>query len=140
MILTCPHCLSRNRVPDEKLVDQPICGRCQSELFKGEPISVDGAGLSAHISKSDLPVLVDFWAPWCGPCQMMAPEFQKAASALEPRVRLLKLNTEAHPEIGGNFNIRSIPTLVLFKSGKEVGRQSGAMSSPQMQAWVRSLM
>ena len=140
MILTCPNCLSRNRLPDEKLFDQPTCGRCRSELFTGEPIEVDGAQLSAHMSKSDLPVLVDFWAPWCGPCQMMAPEFKKAAGVLEPRVRLLKLDTEAHPECGATFNIRSIPTLVLFKSGKEVARQSGAMSSQQLQGWVRSLV
>lgn len=140
MILICPNCLSRNRVPNEKLSDQPICGRCQSYLFKGEPVEVDGAGFLAHVSGSDLPVLVDFWAPWCGPCQMMAPEFKQAAKAIEPRVRFLKLNTEANPEVGVKFNIRSIPTLVLFNSGEEVVRQSGAMSSAQLQAWLRSFL
>jgi thioredoxin 2 len=137
MIIVCPSCTSANRVPDERLSDSPSCGRCKADLFSGKPVEVDGNALAAHVSRGDLPVLVDFWAPWCGPCRMMAPEFEKAAAALEPKVRLLKLDTQAHQEAGASYAIRSIPTMILFKGGREVARQSGAMSSAQIQAWVR---
>jgi thioredoxin 2 len=137
MIIVCPSCNSANRVPDERLSDGPTCGRCKADLFGGKPVEVNGEGLAAHVSRGELPVVVDFWAPWCGPCRMMAPEFEKAAAALEPKARFLKLDTQAHQEAGAGYGIRSIPTMILFKGGKEVARQSGAMSSAQIQAWVR---
>jgi len=137
--VVCPHCGTVNRLVREKLDArwrEARCPSCRSALFTGEPIGVDGAGLARHAERSDLPLLVDFWAPWCGPCRMMAPAFHEAAGILSPRVRLLKLDTEANPEAGARWGIRSIPTLVLLKSGREVARQSGALSAPQIVRWV----
>lgn len=136
--VVCPHCQAVNRLPQDRLVDGPNCGRCKQPLFQSEPLPVDDAGLSQHMAQSGLPLLVDFWAPWCGPCRMMAPEFAKAAGVLEPDFRLLKLDTEAQPRSGAQYGIRSIPTLVLFHGGRELARTSGAMPAPAIIKWAKS--
>ena len=115
--IVCPHCQSINRVPANKLAEKPNCGRCQHPLFTGEPIDLTTATFARHLERSELPLLVDFWAPWCGPCKMMAPQFERAASLLEPKVRLAKVNTEAEPHLAAQFGIRSIPTVILFRGG-----------------------
>ncbi|MFP7721705.1 thioredoxin TrxC [Lysobacter sp. A3-1-A15] len=134
----CPHCGTVNRVPEDRLAASPSCGRCHLWLFEGVAAPLDVALFDKVAMRGDLPVLVDFWAPWCAPCQAMAPEFQRAASALEPRVRLAKVDTEAVPDLGSRFGIRGIPTLILFRQGREVARQSGAMSQSQIVNWVRA--
>eukprot|EP01133_Synstelium_polycarpum_P000057 gene57-73_t len=121
-----------------KLAEKPNCGRCQHPLFTGEPIDLTTATFARHLERSDLPLLVDFWAPWCGPCKMMAPQFEQAASLLEPKVRLAKVNTEAEPHLAAQFGIRSIPTLILFRGGHEVARQAGAMGAQDIMRWVAS--
>ncbi len=136
MHIVCPHCDSVNRVPPERLGESPACGRCHRPLFVGQPLELAADGLARHLERSDLPLLVDFWAPWCGPCRMMAPQFQQAARLLEPRLRLAKVDTEAWPELGARYGIRSIPTLVLFRGGCEVARQSGAMGAQEIARWA----
>jgi thioredoxin 2 len=136
--LVCPHCDAVNRIPAARLAEEPNCGQCHKALFTGHPIDLTGANFQRHISRSDVPVVVDFWAPWCGPCKMMAPYFVEAAKLLGPRVRLAKVNTELEQSLAAQFNIRSIPTLALFKGGREVARQAGAMATPDIVSWVQS--
>ena len=136
--IVCPHCDGVNRLPAAKLGEQPVCGKCKQPLFDAHPAELGGSNFALHISRNDIPVLVDFWAPWCGPCKMMAPAFVQAAKQLEPGMRLAKLNTEEAREIGARYNIRSIPTLALFAGGKELARQAGAMDTAGIVGWARS--
>lgn len=137
MQLVCPNCLTKNRVPDERLQDSPVCGKCGESLMPPEPIKLDDASFSRFIEGSDLPVVVDFWADWCGPCKMMAPQFSAAAQKMRT-LRFAKVDTEASPQASVRFRIRSIPTMVLFKGGQEIARTSGAMSASEIERWVHS--
>ncbi|MDL2353649.1 MAG: thioredoxin TrxC [Pseudomonadota bacterium] len=134
--IVCPHCDAVNRLAAERLADQPICGKCALGLFAAKPLDVDSARFAKHIGRNDIPVLVDFWAPWCGPCKTMAPAFHLAAQQLEPGMRLLKVDTEQAQELAARYNIRSIPTLALFRHGREVARQAGAMDAGSIVAWA----
>ena len=136
MHLVCPACATTNRIPDERLNDSPVCGRCGAPLMALEPVSLNDVALAKFIASSDLPVLVDFWASWCGPCKTMAPHFAAAARQM-PEVRFVKVDSDSSPASGAIHNIRSIPTLVLFKGGIEVARRSGAIPTTQVLAWVR---
>ena len=140
MIVICPSCSTANRVPKDKLLAGGKCGRCGSLLFLKQPLVLTAANFGAHATKSDIPLLVDFWATWCGPCQQMAPAFTAAAGQLEPRVRLGMLDTEADQAVAARYGIRSIPTLILFSKGREVARQSGAMSATAIVTWVRQAL
>ncbi|WP_407492014.1 thioredoxin TrxC [Pseudooceanicola sp. MF1-13] len=135
--LTCLDCGQVNRIPEDRLTAGPKCGTCGAKLLGGKAIEVDLATLQKAARSDDLPLVVDFWAPWCGPCRMMAPEFSKAAQALEGKARLVKLNTEAHPKAGQAYGIRGIPTMVAFAGGKERKRQSGAMPAPAIVDWAQ---
>jgi thioredoxin 2 len=137
--IVCPHCHTTNRVRVADLPNAPDCGQCHQALFTGHPLALDAASFDKYIGRSQIPVLVDFWAPWCGPCRMMAPAYEQAAGLLEPQVRVAKLNTEEAQAIAARFNIRSIPTLALFVAGQEVARQAGAFRTAQDIAnWARS--
>ena len=137
--IVCPHDGAINRIPAARLTDAPRCGRCRAPLFGGTPLELDAAGFDRHLQKSELPLLVDFWAPWCGPCRMMAPAFHEAAALLEPRARLAKVNTENEAALAARFGIRSIPTMILFSGGREIARHSGALTVPaQIAAWADS--
>jgi thioredoxin 2 len=136
--LICPNCQATNRLPQDRLDQKPNCGRCHEALFTGQPVEITSAMFAHYLDRNDIPLLVDFWAPWCGPCKMMAPAFVQAAAMLEPHVRLAKVNTDAEQALGARYNIRSIPTLALFKGGHEVARQSGAMNTQDIVRWVRS--
>ena len=136
LTLPCPHCNGLNRIPGARLGDAPRCGRCKNPLLLSQPFELSASNYASQI-KGDLPLLVDVWASWCGPCQAFAPTFNQAAAQLQGRCRLAKLDSEANQQLAGQLGIRSIPSLILFKNGQEVARQSGAMAMPQLQAWLR---
>jgi thioredoxin 2 len=136
--LVCPHCDAINRIPAMRLEDRPKCGQCHEPLFAGRPLQLTDANFQKHLQRSDIPLLVDFWAPWCGPCQMMAPYFAEASAMLEPGARLAKVDTEQQPALARQFLIRSIPTLVLLRGGRELARQTGVMRTADIVHWVRS--
>ena len=135
--IVCPHCDSINRIPADKLSARPKCGRCKQPLFTGQPVALTSTNFHKHVSRSDIPVIVDFWAEWCGPCKMMAPVFTQAAGELEPHIRLAKVNTEQAQDIAAHYNIRSIPTLAVFQNGREITRQAGAMDLRSLLQWAR---
>jgi thioredoxin 2 len=136
--VVCQHCDGIVGVPVERLGDGPRCPRCHKALFEGHPVALTSGNFDQHVARSDLPVVVDFWAPWCGPCRMMAPAFEEAAGRMEPTARFAKLNTDEAQDVAGRYGIRSIPTLIVFKGGREIARQSGAMSADQLSRWVSS--
>lgn len=136
--IVCPVCLAVNRVPDERVKDQPVCGKCHENLLYNKALDVDSRTFNKIIRKSSIPVIVDFWAAWCGPCKMMAPSFNQAAGQLKGEYILLKVNTEQERNLSAQFAIRSIPTLMAFKNGREVNRLSGAMQLPQLLQWIRN--
>ncbi|UCE70832.1 MAG: thioredoxin TrxC [Nitrospiraceae bacterium] len=136
--IVCPNCNSTNSVPAERLGAHPRCGKCKDRIFQARPVELRASNFQKHILKSHIPIVVDFWAAWCGPCKMMAPVFQQASAQLEPAVRLAKVNTEQEQSLAAQYEIRSIPTLVLFRGGIEIARQSGAMDLSGLIQWVRS--
>lgn len=134
--LPCPHCQAINRLPAERLTENPQCGSCKAPLFTGQPLELTQQTFDRHLNRTDIPLVIDFWAPWCSPCRMMAPAFAEAARELEPRVRLAKVNTEAEQALAARFAIRSIPTLAVFRGGREIARQSGALDRGSLIRWI----
>jgi thioredoxin 2 len=139
-VIACPYCNTKNRIPAERLGEHPRCGKCKRDIFAAKPVELTEDNFRQQVLESELPVLVDFWAPWCGPCKTMAPAFEQAAAALEPEVRLAKLNTDEAQQLAGQYGIRSIPTLILFRDGKPVAQQAGAMMAAQIESWVRQVL
>ncbi len=138
MHIVCPHCDAVNRIPADRLQQSPRCGKCHEALFPARPVELGGDRFDKHLARNDIPLLVDFWAPWCGPCKMMAPQFEQAAAQLEPAFRLVKINTEIEQQLGARYGIRSIPTLALFFRGRELARQPGAMGAADIVRWAQA--
>ena len=136
LLIPCLYCAAMNRLPESRLAETPACGRCHQLLFTGKPAVLETQDFDNKVLRGELPVLVDFWAPWCGPCLNMAPHFAEAAVRLEPKVRLAKVDTEAEQALGARFTIRSIPTVILFNGGREIARQSGGMNTAQIIQWT----
>ena len=136
--IVCPNCSALTRLPAQKMAQGPKCGKCGERIFTGKPVELTDQSFERHVSRSDIPVVVDFWAEWCGPCKMMAPQFEQAAAQMEPNVRFAKLDTDAAHATAARFNIRSIPTVMLFKGGREVARQPGAMGAADIVRWVQA--
>ncbi len=136
--IVCPHCNAVNRIPLARMTDDPKCGKCHKPLFTAAPLELTSSNFQTHISRNDIPVVVDFWAAWCGPCKMMAPAFEQAAAQLEPTARLAKLNTEIEQDIAARFRIQSIPTIAIFRNGQEVARQAGAVGAADIVRWVQA--
>jgi thioredoxin 2 len=134
--IVCPHCHSINRLPEERFGDNPKCGACKAPLFDGRPVELGAAEFRTHLGRNDIPVVVDFWAPWCGPCRMMAPAYAQAAGELATRAQFVKVNTEVEPGLAAQYAIRSIPTLAVFRGGQELGRMSGALDARSLVDWV----
>jgi thioredoxin 2 len=137
LTIVCPHCDTINRVPEARLGDGPVCGRCKKKLFVGQPVELTSANFDRHTRNSDVPVVVDFWADWCGPCKMMAPIFEQVAAEFEPRIRFLKVDTEAEQALAAQYNIRSIPTLMLFRKGAVIAQRAGATNAQGLRNWLR---
>lgn len=137
-VVVCPNCQALNRVPRPRLSDNPRCGKCKEPLFTGHPVSLTDQTFDRHLTRSEFPLVVDFWAPWCGPCKMMAPFFEQAATELEPGVRLVKVNTDENLMLAQRYGINSIPTTAVFEGGREIARQPGAMNLPQLMQFIRS--
>lgn len=136
--VVCPHCHTTNRLRSPQLAHSPDCGSCKQPLFNGRPENLSATEFERHITRGDLPVLVDFWAPWCGPCRMMAPAFEQATAQLEPKVQVVKVNTDEAQGLGARLDIRSIPTLAIFLGGREIARQAGAMSASDIVRWTQA--
>lgn len=134
--IVCPHCDAVNRIPADKPAQAAKCGRCHRAIFEGKPVDVDNGRLEKHVKDNGIPVVVDFWAPWCGPCRMMAPAYARVAAQLEPKVRLLKVDTQANPAAAETYNIQAIPTLMLFRGGRTVDRVSGALDEGSLRQWI----
>lgn len=136
MLIVCPHCLTTNRVPDARLAESPTCGHCQHELLGAAPVPLDDASFDKVVAKTELPVIVDFWADWCGPCRAMAPQYAKAAAELKGKALFAKVDSDAAPRTSARFAVRSIPTLLMLRGGREVKRQAGATQAVQIIDWV----
>jgi thioredoxin 2 len=136
LLIICPNCQSKNRVPVEKLEAHPTCGRCKAPLFQGHPVELDSAGFQRMVENSEQPVLVDFWAPWCGPCVQMAPQLAAATTRLEPHIRVVKVDIQAHQDVGAAHRVQSIPTLALFHGGREIARRQGAVGAMEIVKFV----
>jgi thioredoxin 2 len=135
-VIPCPHCDTLNRVPSARMGEHPNCGQCHKPLVTGEPLALDTGRFARHAQSEDLPLLVDFWASWCGPCRVMAPIFEAAAKEFEPRLRFAKVDTEAHQDLAARYQIRAIPTMILLKGGREIARRSGALPAGELRRWI----